>query len=104
MTGDEVLKAFKFVSWDQIYEAKDGEEFGLLIGGEPVKVVKVHSDHKEDYDYDRHVTVVIEVNGEYFQRDGYMNVGSHCYGDYEDISWNALRKVTPRTKTVTVWE
>jgi hypothetical protein len=53
---------------------------------------------------DRNLTVVVEISGQYFRKMGYAEIGSHCYGDYENSWRGELEEVFPWQKSVTVYE
>ena len=99
----EAEKALRYVDWSDLLTAEDDEIFPVLVNGEAVTATKVFSEDKEDNDYDRQLQVVVKIGDQYFRREGWANVGSHCYGEYEP-SWGSLKEVNATPKYVTVYE
>jgi hypothetical protein len=99
----EAKKALRWADWSELLRSEDGTIFAAMVDGVPTIATKVFSEDKEDEDEDTNLMVVVEVAGQYFQKTGYCQIGSHCYGDYEP-SWNELTEVIPTQKTVTVYE
>lgn len=103
MDLDTAVEALRVVYWDDLLNAPDGKKFAIMIDGEPAIARKVHSVDKEDSDYDRDLEVIVEIEGQFFRKTGWANVGSHCYGEYTP-SWNDLTEVFPKTKTIITYE
>ena len=104
MEIQDVKNALKYTDWTKLLYALDGEEFAIVLNGQPALAAKASSVDKEDSDYDRDLEVVVEVSGRFFRKTGWSQTGSHCYGDYEP-SWESdLTEVTPHSRTVTVYD
>jgi hypothetical protein len=97
--------AFRYVDWTVLARAEDGTMFAVVVDGEPVVATKAQSNTKGDSDYDRNISVVVTIAGQAFRQNGYLNVGSACYEDEYETSWNGtFEEVFPHEKTVTVYE
>jgi sulfur carrier protein ThiS len=99
----EANEVLRYADWSNLLTANDGETFAVKVNGEAVLATKVSSNEKEDYDYDRRLSVVVEVQGQFFKKTGYAQNGSHCYGDYEP-SWDEMTEVFPHLTTVTTYK
>jgi hypothetical protein len=97
--------ALRYVSWTDLARAEDGTKFAVVVDGEAVEAVKVQSNTKRDDDYDRNISVVVTLGGQAFRQNGYLHVGSACYEDEYETSWNGtLEEVFPHEKTITFYE
>lgn len=103
MNLTEAAKALRVLDWSDLLAQGVGTKFAALVDGEAVLGTVVESSDNEDEDNDRDLSVTVEVAGQYFRRTGWSQIGSHCYGDYEP-SWNEIKEVRPREKTITVYE
>ncbi len=103
VTLNEARDALQYVDWSSLHRVAEGTKFAVVIDGEPVTATVVQAVKQNDESHDRDIFVTVEISGQYFQKQGYASVGSHCYGDYED-SWYDLREVRAREKIVTVYE
>lgn len=93
----------RLFDWEQILALKDGETFGVVVDGQHHTAAKVMSKNRYDEEYDNDLEVVIEIDGRYFRKTGWANVGSHCYGEYGP-SWNeGLTEVKPKIVPATDW-
>lgn len=99
----DAKEATSLVDWSAIHRLGDGRKFPIVLGDEPEFAEKVASEDKEDSDYDRDLMVVVRIRDQYFKKEGYAQVGSHCYGDYEP-SWYDLKEVAPRERKVVDFE
>jgi hypothetical protein len=99
LTLSDAERVFRYVDWSSLLTAGEGDKFAVLVDGEPAMATV----DKEDDDNDRDLLVTVEILGQFFQKTGWAQIGSHCYGDYEP-SWNSLREVRPAQKVVTVCE
>jgi hypothetical protein len=100
LTLQDANTALRYIDWSEVHAVPEGTKIAVIIDGEPVTATVVQSVKQNDESHDRDIFVTIEIAGQFWQKQGYASVGSHCYGDYED-SWYELREVAPREKTVT---
>lgn len=99
----EAERVFKHVDWSDLLESEDGTPFAVLVNGEPTVARVVQTTDDRDDENDRDIAVVVEIDGQYFRKEGYGSVGSHCYGEYTP-SWYGLKAVRPRETVVTVYD
>ena len=92
--------ALKYTDWDALRLAGEDTTFPVVVYGEAVLAKVVEVVDKEDSDYDVQLSVTVQVGDDFFQKEGWGDIGSSCYGEYEP-SWGALKKVRPVEKVVT---
>ena len=103
MTLEEATRALRVLDWDDLMSEGVGTRFAALVDNEAVLGTVVEVIEKQDHYDDRVLTVTVQVGGQFFQKTGTLQNGSHCYGDYE-TSWNSLTQVRPREQMVTIYE
>lgn len=111
-TADEVKAAFlkkakpggnrwySPTGWESMGWGGEGSIEALIVRDEPVVVKWVAgSDLEEDPGYgSTQVWVVVEINGQYFKKEGY-------HSSEEGVVWDgAVTEVQPKTKTITYYE
>ena len=86
--------------WESMGWGSEGTAEAVILQGEPVVVRWVAAaDLQENPGYGTtHVWVVVEINGQYFKKEGYHN-------SEEGVQWDgAVTEVQHKTKTVTSYE
>lgn len=102
MDLNDVETALKFTDWSNLLHVETGTTFAIKLNGEATLATVLANEDKEDDDYDRNLAVVVEVQGRFFRKTGWAQIGSHCYGEYEP-SWGELKEVTAVPRYVTDW-
>jgi hypothetical protein len=95
--------ATKYTDWFALLLAGQDTTFPVVVDGEAVFAKVVETIDKEDYDNDRELSVVVEIDGQFFRKVGWGYNESHCYGNSEP-SWGELTQVRAKETKVTLYE